>query len=107
MRSTKKTINIVIFMCLNQVDSFKRVHDLVKNSPGYQDSLSSLEQLLAFSGDEDATVHHYPRRRVVISGKSRGNSAEDGLEKLMSSLNNRRQCFDNLPRYYNVIVKTQ
>ncbi|KAK0154243.1 Protein ABHD18 [Merluccius polli] len=80
------------------VDSFKRVHDLVKNSPGYQDSLSSLEQLLAFSGDEDATVHHYPRHRVVISGKSRGNRAEDRLEKLMSSLNNRRQCFDTLPR---------
>ncbi|CAL8356821.1 unnamed protein product [Merluccius merluccius] len=87
------------------VDSFKRVHDLVKNSPGYQGSLSSLEQLLAFSGDEDATVHHYPRHRVVISGKSRGNRAEDRLEKLMSSLNNRRQCFDTLPRYYNLISK--
>ena len=77
------------------MDSFKRAEDLVKFS---QDSLSSLDHLLSFSGDGEATFS-YPRHRVVGRGESDGNSSEDGLEKM--NTNNRRHCFDPLPRYLN------
>ncbi|XP_059919456.1 protein ABHD18 isoform X1 [Gadus macrocephalus] len=82
------------------VDSFKWAQDLVNIS---QDSLSSLDHLVSFSGDGEETIR-YPRYRVGISGESDGNSSEDALEKNVS--NNRRHCFDTLPRPANDAVPT-